>query len=115
MTPLSALALMAGVALAVVGVLSLRTAAQLRAPLSPIQQATRKSLTVQLELVKERWTQLIRTNEQLAHEVVELGEQRDRARDELFLLKDELPQRLRHCTCGVGPAVAADLEEDEHG
>jgi hypothetical protein len=111
LSALSALALMAGVALAVVGVLSLRTASRLRAPLSPIQQATRKSLTVQLELVRRRWEELVRLNEQLAREVARLGEQRDRARDELFLLKDELSQRLARCTCGVGAAVAADLDK----
>lgn len=115
MTPLSALALMAGVALAVVGVLSLRTAAQLRAPLSPIQQATRKSLTVQLGRVTKRWEELLRENELLAREVARLGEQRDKARDAVEELKDGLIQRLRNCNCSVGQQIAAELEEEEEG
>lgn len=104
-----------GVVLAAVGAVLYGLSQRPRAPLSPLEQVSRLSLTRELDLVRARWEDLVRENELLAQEVARLGDKLDRKSDQLERLVDELPQRLRACTCGVGAEVALELEAGTHG
>ena len=78
-------------------------------------QAHLRSAETSRDAAKARLFELVRENELLAREVAKLGEQRDRARDETYELRDSIAQRLHRCTCGVGAEVAAELEGVDHG
>lgn len=104
-----------GVALAAVGAVLYWRSRKARVPLSPLEQVNRLSLTRELDLVKARWEELVRENELLAQEVARLGDKLDKKSDQLERLVDELPQRLRACTCGPGQEIAAELEAGIHG
>lgn len=106
-----------GLALAVLGYVLSRTR-EPRPPLTPLEQATLRSMANRLSSTRGRLAQLVRENEELAREVARLGRLKDKAQLEAEQLKDqrleerdELAQRLERCSCGVGGAIAQELEE----
>lgn len=93
-----------------------------KAPLTPLEQANRKSAANRLNAAHRRLDELVAENERLSLELSRTGLKLDAKREEVEQLKDqrleerdELAQRLESCTCGVGRAIAVELEEDGHG
>lgn len=97
--------------------------------LTPLEQATLRSMANRLSSTRRRNAQLVQENEELAREVARLGRLKDKAqaevgrlaleieelKDQQLAQRDELIQRLRRCVCTVGPALADEMKENERG
>lgn len=91
-------------------------------PLTPLEQATLRSMAGRLSSTRQRLAGLIQENETLARELARVGRLKDKAQLEVEELKDkqlaerdELIQRLGRCACSIGPALIAEMEEEERG
>lgn len=98
-------------------------------PLTPLEQATLRSMANRLSSTRQRLATLVQENEELAREVARLGRLKDKAqaeaarlaleveelKDQQLTERDELIQRLRRCMCLVGTTIADEMEENERG